>query len=68
MTMDGTCPEGLYESGYYDFYAAYGWSSMPPLHVVMISEGQACSSESYTIDFGFYDVEDCARAVVQEGY
>jgi len=27
MTWDGFCNEGLYESGYYDFYAAYGWSS-----------------------------------------
>jgi len=41
MTMDGTCPEGLYESGYYDFYAAYGWEHVPHIdvQVVMIAEG-----------------------------
>jgi len=68
MTMDGTCQEGLYDSPYYDFYAAYGWSSMPPLHVVMISEGNACDAYMNTIDFGYYDLEECARAVVEAGF
>jgi len=69
MTMDG-CSEGLEDSTYYDFYAAFGWDPMPHIDVdvVMISEGQACNSESYTIDYGFYDVTDCARAVVEAGY
>jgi len=34
----------------------------------MISEGNACESDSTTIDFGFYEIEDCARAVVEAGY
>jgi hypothetical protein len=24
----GDCPEGLIESSYYDFYAAYGWENI----------------------------------------
>jgi len=66
--MDGTCPEGLSESPYYDFYAAFGWMTGPEIEIIMISEGNACDASMTTIDFGLYDLEECARAVVDAGY
>ena len=46
----GDCPEGLFESSFYDFYAAYGYgedeneeteneTESPEMDIVMIAEG-----------------------------
>ena len=71
MTASATCPEGLYESSYYDFYSAGAWTEEPSstvdLDVILIAEGQTCYSDDYTIDYG-YDVQGCAQAVVDIGY
>jgi hypothetical protein len=66
MTEVGSCPEGLSESSYYNYYAAYGWGGLifeepnqeqdqtqeMELNVILISEGTTCNSE--TVALGYF--------------